>query len=113
MALTARREGVCYHGRLSNARRVPSRLRQPNKLGTCLTSTCDVRSLTSVQVLKSAVERVINTQDDPEPSTEVPLGLYIVRGDNVCTIGLVDEELDASIDWTKVKGEAIGGVKHV
>lgn len=43
---------------------------------------------------------------------EVPLGLYIVRGDNVCLVGVVDEELDNSIDWTAVKGDAIGGIKH-
>ncbi len=64
-------------------------------------------------MLTSAVERVINTNDDPDPSHEVSLGLYIIRGDNVCRIGLVDEALDDSIDWTKVKGEAIGGIKHV
>lgn len=65
------------------------------------------------QVLKSAVERVINTPDNPEPSVEVPLGLYLIRGDNVCTVGLVDEKLDAEINWTKVKGEVIGGIKHI
>ncbi|PNH54697.1 hypothetical protein VD0002_g9965 [Verticillium dahliae] len=37
----------------------------------------------------------------------------MVRGDNVCTIGLVDEQLDGSINWTEVKGSAIGGIKHV
>ncbi|OAA68592.1 Like-Sm ribonucleoprotein (LSM)-related domain protein [Niveomyces insectorum RCEF 264] len=63
-------------------------------------------------VLQSTVERVINTPDDVEPSAEVPLGLYIVRGDNVCSVGLVDEELDASIDWSKVKGGVIGTTKH-
>jgi U6 snRNA-associated Sm-like protein LSm8 len=44
---------------------------------------------------------------------EVPLGLYLVRGDNVCLVGLVDENIDGDIDWTKVKGSAIGGTKHV
>ncbi|KAK1513191.1 LSM domain-containing protein [Colletotrichum tamarilloi] len=65
------------------------------------------------QVLSSAQERVIQTPESGEPSVEVPLGLYLVRGDNVCTIGLVDEALDESIDWTQVKGSAIGGIKHV
>lgn len=64
------------------------------------------------QVLQNAVERVIRPAEDPEPSVEVPLGLYIVRGDNVCLVGVVDEELDNSIDWTAVKGDAIGGIKH-
>ncbi|KAK7932099.1 Sm-like ribonucleoprotein [Apiospora marii] len=65
-------------------------------------------------VLLKAVERVIRSQDDDEASSEVPMGgLYIVRGDNVCTVGLVEVELDNSIDWKKVKGEAIGGIKHI
>ncbi|CAK7229331.1 U4/U6-U5 snRNP complex subunit LSM8 [Sporothrix stenoceras] len=64
-------------------------------------------------VLLGTVERVINTPDDDEPSAEVPLGLYLVRGDNVCSIGLVDEQLDASIDWTKVRGQVIGTTKHI
>lgn len=69
--------------------------------------------LLTQQVLQDAQERVIRTPDDDEPSVQVPLGLYLVRGDNVCTVGLVDEKLDESIDWTAVKGSAIGGVKHV
>jgi U6 snRNA-associated Sm-like protein LSm8 len=64
------------------------------------------------QVLSGALERVIRTPDEPEDSQEVPLGLYIVRGDNVCTVGLVDEELDNSINWAQVKGSAIGTTKH-
>lgn len=27
-------------------------------------------------------------------------------------VGLVEEELDDSIDWLKVKGAVIGGLKH-
>lgn len=58
------------------------------------------------------MERVIKTVEDGEPSEEVPHGLYIVRGENVCVVGLVDEALDASINWTEVKGAAIGTTKH-
>ena len=64
-------------------------------------------------VLKDTVERVIRPSDDPELSLETPHGLYMVRGDNVVICGLVDEDMDASIDWTKVKGEVIGSTKHV
>ncbi|KAI1503141.1 Sm-like ribonucleoprotein [Biscogniauxia marginata] len=71
--------------------------------------TADSRTL----VLGQTVERVIRTPDDHEPSTEVPLGLYLVRGDNVCVVGLVDEALDDSINWQEVKGSAIGGIKHI
>ncbi|VUC33111.1 unnamed protein product [Clonostachys rosea] len=64
-------------------------------------------------VLSNATERIIREPDDDEPSTEIPLGLYLVRGDNVCSVGLVDEKLDESINWTQVKGSVIGGIKHV
>ncbi|GKT41907.1 UBA domain-containing protein 3 [Colletotrichum spaethianum] len=76
---------------------------------------CDCSDLTHIraQVLSNAQERVIQTPESGEPSVQVPLGLYLVRGDNVCTIGLVDEALDDSINWTEVKGSAIGGTKHV
>ncbi|KAK4101657.1 Sm-like ribonucleoprotein [Parathielavia hyrcaniae] len=63
-------------------------------------------------VLKNTVERVIRSPDDGEPSAEVPLGLYIIRGENVCLVGLVDEALDASINWTEVQGAPIGTTKH-
>ncbi|KAM4055111.1 LSM domain-containing protein [Hirsutella rhossiliensis] len=64
-------------------------------------------------VLTEAVERVIREQDDPEPSAEVKLGLYLVRGDSVCSVGLVDEKLDQSIDWSEVRGSTIGTTKHI
>ena len=64
-------------------------------------------------VLKDTVERVIRPADDLEQSMETPHGLYMIRGDNVVVAGLVDEDMDASIDWTKVRGEVIGTTKHV
>ncbi|TKA81453.1 hypothetical protein B0A49_00296 [Cryomyces minteri] len=81
--------------------------------GRTLTGTllsCD--QLTNL-VLQDTVERVIRSADDPKPSIETEHGVYLIRGDNVLLIGLVDEELDNSIDWTKVKGEVVGGIKHV
>lgn len=63
--------------------------------------------------LDKCVERVIRTPDDDEPSEEEPRGLFMVRGDNVVVCGLVDEELDGSIDWSKVRGAEIGTTKHV
>ena len=77
-------------------------------VGTLL--SCD--QVTNI-VLSDTVERIIRPQDDPEPSSSVEHGLYLVRGDNITICGLVDEELDQSIDWTKVRGAVIGGIKHV
>lgn len=77
-------------------------------IGTLL--SCD--QLTNV-VLNNTIERVIRPPEDLEPSSEVSHGLYLVRGDNITVCGLVDEELDKSIDWEKVRGSVIGGTKHV
>ncbi|KAK1757459.1 hypothetical protein QBC47DRAFT_156774 [Echria macrotheca] len=63
-------------------------------------------------VLSGTIERVIRSVEDGEPSAEIPHGLYIIRGENVCLVGLVDEALDASINWTEVKGAPIGTTKH-
>ena len=63
-------------------------------------------------VLQNTIERVIRPREDPEDSEVIPHGLYLVRGENVVVCGLVDEELDTSIDWTKVRGAVIGGIKH-
>jgi small nuclear ribonucleoprotein (snRNP)-like protein len=64
------------------------------------------------QVLSNALERVIRTPEDPDDSETVPLGLYVVRGDNVCVVGLVDESIEKDINWSKVRGAAIGTTKH-
>lgn len=63
-------------------------------------------------VLSQTVERIIRPTDDPEESKEIEHGLYLIRGDNVAIVGLVDEEIDKSINWGQVRGEVIGGVKH-
>ncbi|KAF2277295.1 Sm-like ribonucleoprotein [Westerdykella ornata] len=64
-------------------------------------------------VLQDTVERIIRPREEEMPSEEVPLGVYIVRGDNVAVCGRVDEELDEQINWTEVHGEVIGTTKHV
>ena len=63
-------------------------------------------------VLSNTVERIIRPSEDEEPSTEVDHGVYLIRGENVVVCGLLDEEMDAKIDWGKVKGNVIGGIKH-
>ncbi|KAL2269992.1 hypothetical protein VTJ83DRAFT_2176 [Remersonia thermophila] len=80
--------------------------------GRNLVGTLAAHDNTTNLVLKNTVERVIHSPDDGEPSAEVPLGLYMIRGDNVALVGLVDEALDASINWTEVKGAPIGTTKH-
>ena len=63
-------------------------------------------------VLGNTIERIIRPPEDEEQSTEVGHGLYLIRGEHVAICGLLDEELDSKIDWGKVRGSVIGGVKH-
>ncbi|KAK4161986.1 hypothetical protein QBC43DRAFT_89523 [Cladorrhinum sp. PSN259] len=80
--------------------------------GRSLVGTLMAHDNTTNLVLSNTVERVIRSPEDGEPSAEVPLGLYLIRGENVCLVGLVDEALDDSINWTEVKGAVIGTTKH-
>lgn len=80
--------------------------------GRTLTGTLVSHDQLTNLVLRNTLERVIRPVDDEEPSSETPHGLYMVRGDNVVVCGLVDEEMDKSIDWSKVRGEVIGSTKH-
>jgi U6 snRNA-associated Sm-like protein LSm8 len=63
-------------------------------------------------ILTETIERIIRQVDDEEESSQMDHGLYLVRGDTVVLVGGVDEELDASINWSKVNGDPIGGTKH-
>ncbi|KAK2735618.1 hypothetical protein FQN57_001164, partial [Myotisia sp. PD_48] len=64
-------------------------------------------------VLSQTVERIIRTPDDPEPSSEVEHGLYLIRGDNVVICGEVDEQVDEEINWAQVKGEVVKSTKNI
>ncbi|KAI1908615.1 hypothetical protein LOZ53_004358 [Ophidiomyces ophidiicola] len=64
-------------------------------------------------VLSQTVERIIRPADDPEPSSVVDHGLYLIRGDNVVVCGEIDEEVDGKIDWSRVKGDVIKGTRHI
>jgi len=64
-------------------------------------------------VLVDTTERTIRSVDEEEASREERHGLYLIRGDNVVCVGLVEEELDASIDWTRVRGEVIRSTKNI
>lgn len=43
---------------------------------------------------------------------QISLGLKIIRGDNVCVIGQVDEAVEQSVDFSKVRGEPLNPVVH-
>lgn len=42
----------------------------------------------------------------------VPLGLYLVRGDNVALVGEVDENKDEKIDFSSILAEPLKPIQH-
>lgn len=61
-------------------------------------------------ILASSIERIFSPDEGVE---EVPLGLYILRGDSICVVGLVDKEKDKEVDWDRILAEPIAETRHV
>jgi U6 snRNA-associated Sm-like protein LSm8 len=55
-------------------------------------------------ILSDAVERIFSLDED---MVEQALGLYLVRGDSIMTIGEVDVEKDQQIDWQNLRVDAM------
>eukprot|EP00808_Paulinella_micropora_P023203 g79882.t1 len=60
-------------------------------------------------IVEECHERVYSKE---EPIKQVPLGLYIIRGDNVAVVGEVDEDMDSAIDRGKLRAEPLKPVVH-
>jgi len=60
-------------------------------------------------ILSGAVERVYSLEEGVE---EVPMGLYIVRGDNVTLVGELDIEKEKEIDLSDIRAEPVSEVVH-
>ncbi|EIW68877.1 U6 snRNA-associated Sm-like protein LSm8 [Tremella mesenterica] len=58
-------------------------------------------------ILSDCVEREYSL----EGVEMVPLGLYMIKGDNVAIIGEMDEDKDGSIDYTEIKAEPLGEIR--
>lgn len=60
-------------------------------------------------ILEQCHERIFSSDAGME---QVPLGLYIVRGDNIAIVGELDEETDQSTDWKTVMAEPLKHIVH-
>ncbi|VDB95496.1 unnamed protein product [Peniophora sp. CBMAI 1063] len=60
-------------------------------------------------VLSDSKERVFSTDEGVE---EVPLGLYLVKGDMIILIGEVDEEKDKEIDLSSIRAEPLPPIRY-
>lgn len=80
--------------------------------------TCDGRTLVGVLrgfdqttnlVLAQSHERIFSRTAGVQ---RAPLGLYLVRGDNVAVVGAVDEDRDLAVDWEGVRADPLKPVVH-
>jgi len=60
-------------------------------------------------ILEDTYERVFSASAGVET---VKLGLYIIRGDNVATVGELDAATDASLNWADFTAEPLGPIVH-
>ncbi|KAF7977343.1 hypothetical protein HWV62_23476 [Athelia sp. TMB] len=60
-------------------------------------------------VLSDSKERVYSMEEGVE---EVPLGLYLVKGDMIVLIGELDEALDGAVDLTTIHAEPIPPIRY-
>ncbi|TFL04674.1 hypothetical protein BDV98DRAFT_562646 [Pterulicium gracile] len=60
-------------------------------------------------VLSNSTERVYSSDEGVE---EIPLGLYLVKGDMICLIGEVDEEADQALDLTTIRAEPLPPIRY-
>lgn len=60
-------------------------------------------------ILDETHERVYNAGQGVE---QVVLGLHIVRGDNICVVGEIDQDIDSRLDLHNLKAEPLNPVAH-
>jgi len=60
-------------------------------------------------VLSDSKERVYSMDEGVE---EIPLGLYLVKGDMIVLIGEIDEALDQAVDLSTIHAEPIPPIRY-
>ncbi|XP_065909353.1 U6 snRNA-associated Sm-like protein LSm8 [Dysidea avara] len=60
-------------------------------------------------ILENSHERVYSSSAGVE---KVPLGLYIIRGDNIAVVGEIDEEMEHEMRFSDIKAEPLNPVVH-
>lgn len=60
-------------------------------------------------ILSQSHERIFSLD---EAVKVVQLGLYVLRGDNVAIVGLIDESIEEKIDYEQLRAEPISMVVH-
>ncbi|KAH1093835.1 hypothetical protein GYH30_039523 [Glycine max] len=59
-------------------------------------------------ILDESHERVYSTKE----GVQLVFGLYINRGDNISVVGELDEDLDSSMDFSKLRAHPLKPIIH-
>ncbi|KIS68640.1 uncharacterized protein UMAG_10642 [Mycosarcoma maydis] len=78
--------------------------------GRCIIGTLRGSDAVGSLILANCIERIFSADQGVE---ELSLGLYILRGDSICLVGLVDQDKEKRTDWTKVMAEPVAETRHV
>jgi len=60
-------------------------------------------------ILEESFERIYSSSQGVE---QIPLGLQIIRGDNIAVIGELDEEIDQRLDYSQIKADPLNPIVH-
>lgn len=60
-------------------------------------------------VVSDCKERVYSLDEGVE---EIPLGLYLVKGDMIALIGEIDDAIDQAVDLSTIRAEPITPIKY-
>ncbi|KAI0346447.1 LSM-domain-containing protein [Trametopsis cervina] len=60
-------------------------------------------------VLSDSKERVYSMDEGIE---EIPLGLYLVKGDQIVLIGEIDEATDQAVDLSTIRAEPLPPIRY-
>ncbi|KAF8348680.1 Sm-like ribonucleoprotein [Amanita rubescens] len=60
-------------------------------------------------VISECKERVYSIEEGVE---EIPLGLYLVKGDMIILIGEIDDAIDQSVDLSTIRAEPIPPIRY-
>ena len=80
--------------------------------------TTDGRILVGIlKGLDQALNAVVSDSEERLYSKEEgmkvnKIGLYLIRGDNVATIGEIDEELDETLDYKNIKTDPLKPISN-
>ena len=60
-------------------------------------------------VLSRCIERIFSSKAGIDTQDH---GLYLIRGDNVATIGDIDHEVDEAVEWDQVRARPLREIRY-